>query len=303
MNSNTGRSIELFYVNDEPDGMVTATIPFQWSGHVLVSNRTQIKEALSRSESERPGVYMLVGEKDGEEYVYIGETDEIRQRLSSHASTKDWWSTAIIITSSGEPLNKAHTRYLESRLLADAKRAQKIELDNGQFPQELPLSETARSHMDNFLSNIHLVLPALRFDFLLTQISKDIDESSTANMHTVTYFTLSVPSHGLSAKARLEGGKFIVEKGSVARKEWVGSKRGHVGYSRLFAELVNQGILSLDGEQRVFSQSYAFESTSAAAAVITGRPTSGPGSWLVEGTQKYYGDWEKENLATLNNVT
>jgi len=105
-----GRSIELFFVDGTPDGMVTAAIPFQWSGHVLVTRRTQLKAALSREEATRPGVYLLVGEKEGQAILYVGETDELKTRVMNHASSKEWWDTAIIISSDGEPLNKAHVR-------------------------------------------------------------------------------------------------------------------------------------------------------------------------------------------------
>ena len=73
-----GRSIELFFHDGDPDGMTTATIPFQWTGHVLVTNRTQVFDALKEPETGQPGVYLMVGEKDGNLTLYVGETDEIR---------------------------------------------------------------------------------------------------------------------------------------------------------------------------------------------------------------------------------
>lgn len=154
-----GRSIELFFVDGTPDGMVTATIPFQWSGHVLVSRRTQLKEALERDETLRPGVYLLVGDKDGTPTLYIGETDELRLRTKQHAAAKDWWETAVLISSSGEPLNKAHARYLEYRLYVRANEVGKVGLNNSQSPTESKLSDAARAHMDDFLENIFWCCP------------------------------------------------------------------------------------------------------------------------------------------------
>ncbi|WP_430427918.1 hypothetical protein [Parasphingorhabdus sp.] len=85
-----GRSIELFFVNGDPDGMVTATVPFQWTGHVLVIPRTQIGEALAREEAARPGTYLLVGEVNGSSHLYVGETDLVKDRLKTHVREKDW---------------------------------------------------------------------------------------------------------------------------------------------------------------------------------------------------------------------
>lgn len=299
MTSRSGRSIELFFVDGDPSGMVTATIPFQWTGHVLVSSRTQIKQALARDEAGRPGVYMLVGDIDGEPTLYVGETDEIKTRITTHAAKKDWWSTAILITSSGEPLNKAHARYLESRLHTDAVRLRKIALDNSQAPTPSPLSEAAQAHMDDFLENIYLVLPALRFDFLTEETKADVPKPTTTSDDGPVYFTLAVPKHGLKAQARVEEGQFIVEAGSIGQREWVGTTTADSSYAKLFVDLVNQGVLRPDGKHCVFEKSYAFKSPSAAAAVIAGRPTSGPKHWKLKGTKKSYGEWESDNLSAL----
>jgi len=291
-----GRSIELFFVDGTPDGMVTAAIPFQWSGHVLVTRRTQLKAAFSRDEASRPGIYLLVGEKEDQSTLYVGETDELKVRLTHHDSTKDWWHTAIFISSNGEPLNKAHVRYLEYRICTDARRINKITMDFGQEPTEKPLNEAARAHMDAFLENLYLVLPALRFDFLTEQIKTESPISATPQKTDVTYFTLQVPKHGGTTRAHLEEGAFIVEKGSIAKRAWSSASK-NPGYKDLFDKLVNQGVLVPEGDHNTFAKSYAFSNTSAAAAVVTGRSASGPRSWMLEGEDRSYSAWEKEQLA------
>jgi len=295
MSTKKGRSIELFFVDGTPDGMVTATIPFQWSGNVLVTQRTQLKEAISRSEATRPGVYLLVGDKDGEHTLYVGETDELKARLTQHASAKDWWDTAILITSNGEPLNKAHVRYLEHQMFMDAKRIGKISLEYGRSPTESPLSEAAKAHMDDFLENIYLVLPALRFDFFNEQAKADSPAAPEQKSSEAVVFTFEVAKHGIKARARWEAGKFIVEAGSTARNKW-SSTAAHPTYADLYNDLVDQGVLVANGPHRVFAKSYVFNSTSAAAAVVSGRPASGPKSWIKEGSSQNYGDWELEQL-------
>jgi predicted GIY-YIG superfamily endonuclease len=299
--SKRGRSIELFFVDGDPDGMLTATIPFQWTGHVLVTSRTQLKQALDRPELERPGVYMLIGEVDEKSTLYIGETDEIRVRLKQHAAKKEWWSTAICISSNGEPLNKAHARYLESRIISDAKRLRKIELDNDQAPPERSLSEAALAHMEDFLQNIYLVLPALRFDFFTEKLHAPTSPPDETKDDGPIYFVMNINNPNISARARLVDGRFTVEKDSTARKKWVGTTTKQSTYAKLFEELVQQGILEEQGELRVYSRDYTFNSTSAAAAVTAGRPTSGPYHWKLEGTGKSYGDWESETLNQTSN--
>ena len=56
-----GRSIRLFLVDGTPNGLLTAEI-MNWTGHVLRTPRTKIKEALARPEAGFTGVYVLIGE-------------------------------------------------------------------------------------------------------------------------------------------------------------------------------------------------------------------------------------------------
>lgn len=294
---NKGRSIELFFVNGNPDGMLTATIPFQWSGHVLVSGRTQIKEALKRPEASRPGVYLLTGESEQGQVLYVGEGDDISRRIRDHDSKKDWWSTAIFITSSPEtPLNKSHILYIESQLIQKARSVNKYTLDNGKDMSLPSLSEAATAHMEDFIENIYLVLPALKFDFFIKNTRDTISSMPSNDSEDVPIFTLETPRHNLKARARIEGSHFIVEEGSVAREKWVGTSSKRSSYGKLFDELVTQGILIPQDGKMVFSTSYAFSSPSAAGAVVNGRPTAGPTAWKLEGSNKTYKEWESEEL-------
>lgn len=61
----TGRSLELYYIDGRPDGMLTAEM-FNWTGHVLMTPRTQLSQALGRTEAGYAGVYLLLGEREGE---------------------------------------------------------------------------------------------------------------------------------------------------------------------------------------------------------------------------------------------
>ena len=105
-----GRSLELFFIDGRPDGMLTAEV-FNWTGHVLRIPRTQIKQGLDRPESKHTGVYVLLGQIDGEATAYIGEAENMRVRIAQHVSGKDWWDEAILVSTTGDMLHKAHVKY------------------------------------------------------------------------------------------------------------------------------------------------------------------------------------------------
>lgn len=302
MSSALGRSLELYYIDGRPDGMLTAEM-FNWTGHVLMAPRTQIAAALKRPEASYAGVYLLIGEQEGEPRAYVGEGEDISARIRAHDTAKDWWSSAVLVTTAGNKLNKAHVRYLEARLIAEARAIGRVPLENGTNPPRPSLSEADVAKMEAFLDNLLIVLPAVRVDMFIQRARPNVSlTASTAGLAPPTpvspsvSFTMAVPKHGIKACAALVEGEFVVQQGSLARNQWEGINGQSASYAPLHAELVTAGILAPRGVLRVFTQNYAFKSPSAAGAVISGRTCNGPQSWRLEGEGITYKEWEARQL-------
>lgn len=289
-----GRSLELYFIDGRPDGMLTAEV-FNWTGHILMAPRTQISAALARKEARHTGVYLLMGEREGQPVAYLGEGDDISHRIKNHDINKDWWTTVVLVTSAANNLHKAHVQYLEARLIEVARSVGRVLLDNATAPARPTLSEAAQSNMETFLDYLFMVLPALRIDMFLASTRPDT-AAATITLTAAPVFELVNRKHGLSAKARLVDGDFIVDAGSLARAHWSGQGTEDSGYAQLHAELLRMGVLVPQGDHAAFSKSYAFKSTSAAAAVVNGRPANGTIEWRVLGSGLTYKAWEAEQL-------
>lgn len=294
-NPSRGQSLELYFINGKPDGMLTAEV-FNWTGHVLVTPRTQITEALRRREAQYTGVYLLFGEQDGSDLAYIGEGEDMSDRIKSHEARKDWWTKVILVTSQANTLNKAHIKYLEARLIEEAKNIGRIGLENGNTPARPSLKEAEQANMEGFLDYLLMVLPAIGVDAFKQNkrpklTKEDVREAASP------IFELVTKKHGLHARAIIEDGDFVVLEGSQARSEWSGRGSEHTSYAKLHGDLLANGVLVREGEVCRFTQNFAFASPSAAGAVVNGRPTNGTIEWKVEGSGKTYKDWEAERLA------
>ena len=293
-----GRSLELFFVDGQPDGLLTAEL-FNWTGHVLQIPRTRLKEALARKESGYTGVYFLLGDGDNGPLGYIGESEDVGARLRNHAAEKPWWDRAILVTTGANNLHKAHVKYLESRIVELALKAGNTPLENGNTPPRSSLSEAAQTNMEVFVENIMVVLPAIRVDLLVDRTRPDKPEKEeTAPERTA--FVLVSQRAGVDARAILEDGELIVQAGSVARPEWIGKGTWDKGYRKLREHLIDKGIIRIDGNAAMFAENYAFSSPSAAAAVVAGRAANGRIEWHVEGQSKTYADWEEEQLESVD---
>lgn len=291
-------TLELFFIDGKPDGMLTAEV-FGWTGHILVAPRTRLPEALKRKESSYTGVYILLGELEEEPLAYIGEGENIANRIKSHDAKKDWWTRAVLITSAANNLHKAHVQYLEARLVKEGISASNTKLENNTNPSLPSLSEAAQANMEAFIEQLLMVLPAIRVDLFTSKAKPDkpdaIEQSQTAKESPV--FELTLKKEGIKATAILEDGEFVVQKGSLARGTYIGKRSEKYYYWRHYDKLVEKGILVDQGKHKVFTQSYAFPSTSAAGAVCNGRSTAGPIAWKVKGTRQTYKDWEAASLA------
>lgn len=294
-----GRSLELYFIDGKPDGMLTAEV-FNWTGHVLMTPRTQISEALARKEARYTGVYLLLGDKDGEPCAYIGEAEDISDRIRSHDARRDWWTTAVLITSAANNLNKAHVKYLEARLVEIARAIGKVPLENGNTPPRSSLSEAGQANMESFLDYLLMVLPALRIDMFLSsrRASPTVITAPTQPLLEGA-FELNLRKHGIIAHAQVRDGEFVVQAGSTARSEWAGVGSEQTSYAALHGELLRTGVLVPQANVNVFTSDYAFASPSAAAAVVCGRPSNGTLEWKVKGESATYKEWEARRLSNL----
>lgn len=304
MSGMPGRSLELFYIDGRPDGMVTAEL-FDWTGHVLKAPRTQIVEALARPETRRAGIYLLLGEQDGQTKVYVGESDNIGTRIRQHDGYKDWWTEAVFVTATGNRLNKAHVRYLEARLLERARAIGRATLDNATAPATRPLSEADVAKMQAFIDNLLVVLPAVRVDVFIskTRRSTSVDTVGAdavlqGDAVAKTVFAVASSKLGIRATAVLSDGEFIVQEGSTARPAWEGPPTH--SYTKLHAELIGSGVLVPDDRHARFASSYAFNSPSAAAAMVYGRTANGPQSWRAIDTDETFREWEARTLLVVD---
>jgi hypothetical protein len=291
-----GRSLELYFIDDRPDGMLTAEV-FNWTGHVLCSPRTRLVDALKRPEASQTGVYILTGERDGEPLAYIGESENISDRIRSHDANKDWWNRVVFISTSANALNKAHAKYLEARLVETARKVNRTALENGNTPPRSSLSEAGRANMEAFLDQLLMVLPAIGIDVFVEYTRAKMQSELQTEDSTSPAFELKVKKYKINATATLVDGDFLVDKGSYARLKWEGEGNWDASYAKLHQELLNKGVLKPEGDLCVFTSDYAFRSTSAAAAVVTGRPTSGPASWRLLKDGRTYKEWEADQIS------
>lgn len=291
-----GRTIQLFLVDGTPNGLRKATI-HGWTGLTFVATGTTFAALTARSELDRTGIYILSGpdaEAVGGTRAYIGSANSVRERIKQSAAQRDFWETAIAVTTSDDDLSKGHVEYLEARLIQMALNANRVTLDNGTSPagQRRRLPEADQANMEQFLANLKIILPVVGLDLLKPQPRAVAQVSTPLELRTACETTFEIRhKSGVNAEAVEEEGEFVVLEGSQALMDM-----GHVmqSYAGLKNNLVKQGVLVSDNIGKyVFAKPYSFSSPSAAAAVVLNRNSNGRTEWKVKGSKQSYHDWQQ----------
>ena len=270
-----GKAIELFLVNGTADNLVTAELS-NWNGKAIKIPRTEVS-GCDRDDIRGVGVYFLMcQEDDGTDSVYIGEAENVLDRLTQHlrdyqsGKEKYYWNTAVIFV--GRDLNKALIRYLENRLVEIAKECGRCSILTKNTYKNTVLKEAQIATMEEFIDNIKILINTLGYK-VLVPVPKPNDDT----------IYLYCKGSGGSAKGFISTGGFTVMKGSVVSDHTVPSleTRGK-SYYNLRNALMKDGVI----EDRIFTRDYEFNAPSAASAVVLGHTSNGNVDWkTADGTK------------------
>lgn len=275
-------SLRIFVADGDPDGLRIVE-KSNWIGKALVFPRALLPQVKARPELAQTGVYLLLGPRsDGEgELLYVGEGDPIRPRLESHYAQKDFWTRAIgFTTATAGQLNKAHVQFLEARLIALARAAKRVPLDNANQPAEPSLSEADRADMEVFLAHMLGMLPVLGVHAFEQAPAVALPVAAPGQPAPASPTLLYCRGKGVEATGYESTQGFVVRKGSQVVSDVVPSLETNKP-ARLAQreDLIERGVLELDGLNYRFTQDYVFSSPSLAATMVLGRSTNGRTKW------------------------
>ena len=270
-----GKAIELFLVNGTAESLITAELS-NWNGKAIKIPRTEVS-VCDREDIKGVGIYFLIcQEDDGTDSVYIGEAENVLDRLTQHlrdyqsGKEKYYWNTAVIFV--GRDLNKALIRYLENRFVEIAKECGRYTVLTKNTYKNTVLKEAQIASMEEFIDNVKILINTLGYK-VLVPVPKANDET----------IYLYCKGSGASAKGFVSAGGFTVLEGSTVSDHTVPSlETKGKSYYNLRNALIKDGTVS----DRVFTRDYEFKAPSAASAVILGHTSNGNVDWkTADGTK------------------
>ena len=279
-----GKAIELFLVNGTADSLTTAELS-NWNGKAIKIPRIELPDC-SREDINQPGVYFLFCKEDDDtDSVYIGESENVRDRLMQHLrdyqSDKEtyYWNTAIIFT--GRDLNKASIRYLENGLVEIAKNSGRYNVLTKNTYKNTVMKESQEAVMEEFIDNVKILIGALGYK-VLEPLVKQNSTVSEESAESILYLT----RRGTNSKGKRVSDGFVLLKGSKIALDEVDSCADSIKEKRQLA-FAEGKVVNAEG---IIQEDILFNTPSGAAAFAIGGSANG----LIE--------WRNENKVTLKEI-
>ena len=276
-----GKSINLFLIDATPTGRIKVTLA-NWTGLAYKIPRTELEKCKNIDILRQSGIYFLFGTSDdtGESVVYIGQAgvrkngEGLLYRLQEHKRNpdKDYWTEAVVFTTSNNSFGPTEISYLENRFVKLALEAKRYTVKNSNDPTSGNITEEKESELEEFIDYAKIVMGTLghkTFERLITGPSYMPEESPSTSIPSVLF---ELKQGKVDAKGQRTTDGFVVLKGSRVRTQIAPSCPKHAKKAReqyvTFTEA--DGILSTD---------ILLRSPAEAACFVTGTSINAREAW------------------------
>ena len=284
-----GKSINLFLMDGDPSGRIKCTLA-NWTGVAYKIPRTELEKRKGREDLSQSGVYFLFGTSDqtGESIVYIGQAgvrkngEGILYRLQEHKRNpdKDYWTEAVVFTTSNNSFGPTEISYLENRFTNLALAAKRYGIKNSNDPTHGNITEEKESELEEFLDYAKIVMGTLGhkvFEALAENkpseepIGSILPDSKGLLLHMKRKSSKSGQVIEADCRQTVEG--FVVLKGSHIEPNDSDSIPPGIKDARQKAKV---------DEDNVLQEDVLFKSPSYAAAFVIGGHANGLTAWKTD---------------------
>lgn len=258
------KKLEVIYHNGQPDGIRSIRRNLSTMTTYVIP-RPLLSEAKNISGINRPGIYYLINEDDGNKIVqlYIGQTRNGIARLDDHNRSKDFWNKAIMFLAESKTFTLDMISCLEKFAIIKAQESKRYKVENNIVP---------KYEIDEYdLAAVEEIYDEIQF-IMATQGYKMNDAKSKLNKADILHTT----QNGITAFGVYNGEKFEVLDGSQINLD----KPAHLQrYNRQREELISQqSIVNADGKY-ILKVTVEFDTPSGASNFVLGGSTNGWTEW------------------------
>lgn len=270
------QTIQIYLPSGDPAGLRVANLTTR-TVRVFEVPRSLLGEFLRRPEAGQVGVYYLFGSnEDDTPRCYIGQSGNVGVRLQQHATTKDFWTKAMVAVSLTNEWTATHAAYLEWLSLARASAAGRYVLLNGNQASNPFTPEPLEADCQEFIETVAVLLATLGAP-VLESVKPGPLQSSEDIGHADEPERLFFREAGCDASGYQTSEGLVVLAGSKGRPGLRPSAPSGIGGQR--DTLQTEGVIKMSEQELVFLRDHLFGSPSAAGGVLIGGTNNGRTSW------------------------
>lgn len=279
-----GKSINLFLMDGESSGRIKCTLA-NWTGIAYKIPRTELDRCKEREDLKQSGVYFLFGTSDttGKGVVYIGQAgarkngEGILNRLQEHKRNpeKDYWTEAIVFTTSNNSFGPTEISYLENRFCNLAQQANRYEVKNGNDPTSGNITEEKECELEEFIDYAKVIMGTLGhrlFDPIMKSAKTETEnENKKTDEPRQLYLKRTIADVGTIEAFGMETTEgFVVLSGSHI------SPKHDDNISETIKEKRKNAALDAEGK---LIEDQLFTSPTYAAVFVIGKSANGLTTW------------------------
>lgn len=268
------QTIQIFLPSGDPQGIREAAITTRIV-RVFDIPRSALADFLAMDAAKQVGIYFLIGENEDSDLpqAYIGQTGSLADRLAQHHKAKDFWNRALVAVSVTNSLTNTHVSFLEWLSIQQAGKAERYVLENGNTGSRPHTPPPLEAECREIHETIRVLLATLGYPLF-----ESLTRTTSKSQHVEkVYFCRGAGADGRGLYTE-EG--FVVLKGSTGRLEVSSSSsfKQH-SYFPQRQRLIDQGVMSIQGDRVRFERDYLSKSPSFAAVCVLGRAANGWTEW------------------------
>lgn len=280
-----GKNIQLFLMDGDASGRIKCTLA-NWTGVAFRIPRTDLDRCKDRDDLKQSGVYFLFGTSDetGKGVVYIGQAgarkngEGILNRLQEHKRNpdKDYWTEAVVFTTSNNSLGATEISYLENRFCNLALAAKRYDVKNGNDPTPGNITEEKESEMEEFIEYAKVIMGTLGHK-LFDPVSKPLTQAPVAQSEDLK--ETGTPLHmerAIKGVGKVEADGVQTTEGFVVLQ---GSHISLVDDDTIPATIKERRKCAPVDGNGILKEDMLFTSPSYAAMFVIGKSANGLTSW------------------------
>jgi len=208
------KTINLLLYDGNLNGVISIEDSSWNSGELYSAPRESVSDLLKTDACNKFGVYLLLSK----DMVYVGQSSDLAKRLSQHIIGKDWWESAVILTTKDDGLNHSDIDYLEYVLIEKAFALKKLDCDNKKKGNPPKVDKFRKVVLEQYLDEALFLMQLIGIDVFTDSKSKH-GRSSIVSEKKLLIDTLDV-SQKLSAgvRAKKEAISFLKSNGISLEK-------------------------------------------------------------------------------------